>query len=198
MSEEYNYIAVTHHNYQGCIAVIKETSESGIILNERNENNTGWKVQFSFDDKSLVKRFNPDELNIHNKINDNLLLERLIRDINSDDLNTRQWSSEVLCYFIEEVGSELDFNLLKSSVDEMKNSLSVEEDFDVQLKLSEGIFEFIYLQKLDKSSEYNLITKLAALNKDVLYTYLDDEEYLQFDEVKDFIEDKSKWWNTSS
>lgn len=60
-------------------------------------------------------------------------------------------------------------------------------------KLSEGVFEFIYLQKLDKKSEFELIKKLATLDKDYLHTYLDDEEYLKIEEVRNFVFNKNKW-----
>lgn len=182
----------------GHIAFIKSTNEFGLILGKINENNTGWKVQFSFDTKVLVERLNLSDIVIGEQKGLETILERLVRDINSEDLQTRQWTSEILCYFIEENGSEIDFDTLKSSVPKLVERISLEDDWDVGQKLSEGIFEFIYLQKLDKKSEFELVTKLATLDKDYLHTYLDDEEYLDIKEVKEFITDKTKWWNAGS
>lgn len=115
----------------GHIAIIKSTSESGLILGEINENNTGWKVQFSFDIKVFVERLNLSDVIISELKGLETILERLVRDINSEDLLTRQSASEILCYFIEENGFELDFATLKSFVPKMVERISIEEDWDV-------------------------------------------------------------------
>ena len=179
----------------GHIAIIKSTSESGLILGEINVNNTGWKSQFSYDDKLLIVRLSMEEFTIGELTSDEIILERLSRDIHSDFLQTRQWASEMLCNFIEESGAYIDFEFLKVSINKIVDRLSIEDVDDVGQKLSEGIFESICLQKLEKSAELELVKKLANLDKDYLYTYLDDEEYLGLEEVKEFIFDKSKWWN---
>ena len=74
----------------------------------------------------------------------------------------------------------------------------IEDNWNVGQKLGESIYEFICLQKIDKTTELALIKKLALLDKDFLYSYLDDEEYLEVKEVNDYINDKTKWWNTGS
>jgi hypothetical protein len=180
-------------DYSGNKAKLKATSEEGIILQEINENNTGWKVQFSFDDKTLIKRFNDDEITILEKVqHKETILERLARDINSPDLDTQIWSSEILCYFIEDYGNEIETEKLEKTVSAMFNKLSLENEYDIEQKLAEGIFEFLWLEQIDSKSQENLIIKLAELNKDCLFCYLDDEEYLSLKEVKEFVKRKKR------
>lgn len=200
MNKDYNNCHIGHY------AVLTATSENGIIMGmireyvigEINEKNHdwNWKVQFSFDNKSLVKRLDANDITIYKKSNDKTFFERLIRDISSDDLETRQWTSEMLCDYIEDLDPDFDFEFLRELVEIMINRLSIEEDFDVQRELCEGIYEYICLQKLDKDRELQLVKKLALLNKEDLYDLLNNEEYLKLEEVKIFIEDKNKWWNT--
>jgi hypothetical protein len=182
----------------GHIATLKSSQESGLVLGEININNSGWKVQFSFDNKILIERTLPSDLDIKELVNDESMLKRLTRDINSNHLETRQYSSELLCYFIEETGTELDMNSLSYTINVMVDRIAVEENWDVGQKLGEGIYEFICLQKIEKNFELDLIKKLATLDKDFLYSYLNDEEYLKIKEVSDFINDKNKWWNNGS
>ena len=184
-------------NYAGHKAILNSSSEEGIILQEINENNRGWKLQFSFDNKTLITCFDFNEITIFEKLKDELLLERLIRDISSNNLNTQIWSSEILCYFIEEYGENIELKILEKAILEMVNELSRENEYDIEQKLAEGIFEFLCLEKIDKYAEEKLIIKLASLNKDCLYCYLDEEEYLTIEEVKEFIERKNIEYNTS-
>lgn len=184
-------------NYTGQKAILNSTLEEGIIVQEINENNTGWKVQFSFENNNLIKRFDFNEITVVEKLNDEILLERLTRNINSEDLDTQIWSSEILCYFIEENGMDIDENSLENAIKEMINKLSVENEYEIEQKLAEGIFEFLWLEKIDKSDEEKLIIKLANLNKDCLYCYLDEEEYMVIQEVKEFIERKDIEYNAS-
>jgi hypothetical protein len=192
-----NRKTVENMNYAGHKAILNSSSEEGIILQEINENNSGWKLQFSFDNKTLITRFDLNEITIFEKLKDELLLERLTRDINSNDLNTQIWSSEILCYFIEEYGENIEIKILEKAILEMLNELSRENEYDIEQKLAEGIFEFLWLEKIDKYAEEKLIIKLANLNKDCLYCYLDEEEYLKIHEVKEFIERKNIEYNTS-
>jgi hypothetical protein len=178
-------------------AKLNSTTEEGIILEEINENNTGWKAQFSFDNKPLIIRVNLNEITILEKVKHEFILERLTRDINSKDLNTQVWSSEILCNFIEDYGDSIDIQKLEKSVSEMINKLSFENEYEIEQNLAEGIFEYLWLERIDKKVEEELIIKLAKLNKDCLYCYLDDEEYLLFEEVKEFVERKNIEYNTS-
>lgn len=190
---EEDYIALNNNTKQEFRAILKSTSESGLILGEINENNTGWKTQFSIDDKPLIKLVSPSDINITEKVSANDFLFRLIRDINSNDVSTRIIASEILCYYIEFNSFRIDYQLLEKAVEFMIYRLTIKDEFDVEQKLSEGIFEFIWLGKMDKNSEKELIIKLAKLDKDCLFPYLDDEEYLKFDEVKEFIDKGRKF-----
>ena len=182
----------------GHIANHKTTNEQGLILGEISFNNTGWKAQFSYDNKIEIDSINLSELNIGELRSDNESLSRLLRDINSTSEQTREWASEILCNFIEEAGADIELDTLQSAVNKMVDRITIEDNWKVGQKLGEGIYEFICLQKIDKTAELELIKKLALLDKDFLYSYLDDEEYLQIKEVNDYINDKTKWWNTGS
>lgn len=184
-------------NYAGYSAKTNPTGEEGIILQEIKENNEKWKFQFSFNNKVLIKRFAFSEVTIIEKIKDELLLERLIRDINSNDSNTELWSSQILVYFIEEYGSDIDTNKLKNSIIEMLKKLSRINEQTVENLLSEGIYEFLILENIDCQTKQKIIIELARLNKDCLYDLLNDEEYLLFHEVKEFVERKRNEYNTS-
>ena len=184
-------------NYYGQRAILNSTSEEGIILQEINENNNGWKVQFSFDFKNLIRRFDFSEITIIEKVKDEIILEHLTRDLNSEDINTQIWSSEILCYFIEDCGNDTEKVKLEKTIDTMYHKLKVKNEYCVEQKLAEGIFEFIWLEKIDKIAEEKLIIKLAKLNKDCFYSYLDNEEYLSIDEVREFVERKKTEYNTS-
>jgi hypothetical protein len=187
MTDRPDYIKATNNNIQGQIALNKITNEKGIVIGEFNENNAGWKVQISLDNESIIQLLNPNDYTLLGYCDNQIFLDRLIRDINSQDLKTRQWTTETLCYYIETTGSDIELQLLSNSINKMINRLAIETDYDVQQKLSEGIFEYIWLEMLNKEEEQDLIIKLAKMDKDTLFCYLDDEAYLQFDEVKQFI-----------
>ncbi|WP_417887963.1 hypothetical protein [Zunongwangia sp.] len=193
MDKDYKIIEAGNKSKQGLVARLKSTSEQGIVVGEINENNQGWQIQFSFDNKSIVKRLDINEIELTGKIdNDNLLL-RLARDIFSTDSKTKLWTSEILCSFIEEYGADLKLENLGQTIDKMIELLSKDNDYDIDQKLAEGIFEFIWLNKLDKKEEKRLLIRLAKLNKDVLFCYLDDEDYRKVREVDDFIKQGRKY-----
>ena len=193
MDKDYKIIEAGNKSKQGLVARLKSTSEQGIVVGEINENNQGWQIQFSFDNKSIVKRLDINEIELTGKINNDNLLLRLARDIFSTDSKTKLWTSEILCYFIEEYGADLKLENLRQTIDKMIELLSKDNDYDIDQKLAEGIFEFIWLNKLDKNEEKRLLIRLAKLNKDVLFCYLDDEDYRKVREVDDFIKQGRKY-----
>ena len=182
----------------GHIAVHKATNEQGLILEEININNTGWKAQFSLDNKIQIDRINLTDLEIGSIRSDSEILDRLLRDITATNNETREWAAEMLCNFIEQAGADLQIDELQTAINTMVHKIADEDNWNIGQMLGEGIYEFICLQKIDKKDELALVKELALLGKDFLYSCLDDEEYLQIKEVNDFINDKSKWWNTSS
>lgn len=182
----------------GHIATRKIDNETGLILGESKINNEDLKADFSLDSSIEIERISLHELRIGEVKNHKEVLVRLLRDIKSASEQTRIWASQILCDFVEEVGSELELNVIETSINIVIERISIEDNWDVGQKLGEVVYEFFCLQKIDKKSELSLVTKLALLNKDFLYSYLDDEQYLQIKEVNDFINDKTKWWNTSS
>jgi hypothetical protein len=192
LKQEFDDIKVVNNSNQGKFALNTLSNEKGIIIGEFNENNTGWKIQFSLDHSSNIQLITSKEITITGICDDTVFLERLIRDIYSEDLKTRQWASLVLCDFIEFNGEELELDLLNKSIDKMVERLSIENDYEVEKKLSEGLFEFLCLEKLTQKDEQKLVIQLANLNKEVLFCYLNNEEYAQIPEVKAFINRVSK------
>ena len=182
----------------GHIAVHKVTNEQGLILGEINVNYTGWKAQFSFNNKIQIDRISLTDLEIGLVKSDSEILDRLLRDITSTNNETKEWAAEILCNFIEETGPFLEVDKLQTAINTMVDQIATEDNWNVGQKLGEGIYGFICLQKIDKKAEFELVKRLALLDKDYLHSYLDDEEYLHIKEVNEFINDKSKWWNTGS
>ena len=182
----------------GHIAVHKATNEQGLILGEININTSGWKAQFSLDSKIQIDLVSLTDLEIDSIKSDSEILDRLLRDITSTNNETKEWAAEMLCNFIEEAGPHLEVDTLQTAINTMVDKIAAEDNWNVGQKLGEGIYEFICLQKIDKKAEFALVKELASLDKDYLHRYLDDEEYLQIKEVNEFINDKSKWWNTGS
>jgi hypothetical protein len=187
LKQEFDYIKAVNNSNQGQFALNTLTNEKGIILGGFNENNNGWKIQFSLDHSCNIQLITSKEITITGICDDAIFMERLIRDIYSEDLKSRQWASDVLCDFIEFNGEELELDLLNKSVDKMVERLSIENDYEVEQKLSEGLFEFLCLEKLTQKEEQKLVIELANLNKEVLFSYLNHEEYAQIPEVKAFI-----------
>lgn len=144
------------------------------------------------DNKCLIEELLQKDILLIGKCEVNMFLERLIRDIGSGDLKTRQSASEVLCYFIESTGSTIELNILTNSIWQMVERLAKENDYDVEQKLSEGIFEFIWLERLNEIENRNLITHLAKLDKNSLICYLDEEDYMLNEEVREFINRRRK------
>jgi hypothetical protein len=143
---------------------------------------------FSFDNQIIINKINEDGITIKDKLSKPLILNRLIRYLNSSDLSTKIWVSEILWLFIEENGEDIDFNFLLNSVNQLITYISQENNYQIGRNIGEAIFEFLWLEKLDKNKENEILITLANLNKDFLFAYLDNEDYMELNEVRLFIE----------
>jgi len=114
--------------------------------------------------------------------------ENFMKGLDSDNSQIRLESAESLCWFIENHSDNLNFNYLNQNIQEIINILNRETVSDVGYKLGETIFEFIWLEKLDKINEKEIITKLVNLKTTWIYpSYLDNEDFINIPGVKEYI-----------
>lgn len=185
-----NYFDLIKHarkSLQKTIAYDIDSSHSGIILEEFNENNIGWKVAWSHDDHSKIIILESEQLVLSNKVDNETFVRRLLRDISSDDEETKEISSDVLCYFIESEGIKIDENILKQIILKLIHRLKVENNPNVQQKLIEVIIEYIWLETTEDQNRQNIISDLAKLDNDMLFNYFDDEDYNNNIDVLEYL-----------
>jgi hypothetical protein len=180
----------------GHTALVKSTCESGVILGETNSNNQGWKAHFSYDNKVIIQKVDLTELLIGDQLDVEMELTRLIRDIGSESLGTRIIASELLCYFIEETGSQIEGRLLQESMELIVDRISKEDSYDVGQSLGEAIQEYNSLPTIDKSFKNDLARRLALFDKEFLFDFLSNEEYEGIREVSNYLNKRSKLQNT--
>jgi len=176
---------------------LNDLNETGLALGYSSEFNEEWKYTVSLDPSSKIHRVTEDKITSIEKIDNDLFYKRLLRDIQSSDLFTKKYSSELICDFIEFESDSIAFELLKDSIETIISVLKTEKDPNVGQKLAESIFEFIWLEELIETEVTNLLKRLANLNSDWTYSYLDDEDYMIIPEVKSYIERKKEEWRTS-
>lgn len=113
--------------------------------------------------------------------------KRLLRDIQSNDDLTRIYASEILCDFLEFDIENFDLLTLKYGLSKSVDQLNVENNFDVEQKLAEGLFEFIWSNKMSKDETREFLIKLTTTNSIQVSSYLNDDEYLAISEVAKFV-----------
>lgn len=182
------------NNLIGHKVKLNQLNETGIALGYSSEFSEESKYTVSLDSSSKICRVTENRISSIEKVHNKVLYKRLLRDIDSPDILTKRYSSELICDFIEFESSSINFGLLKSGIETIISALEKEKDPDIGLKLAESIFEFIWLEKLVEEEMTNLIIRLAKLNSDHTYSYLDDEDYMSIPEVKSYIEGKDKEW----
>ncbi|MEO8235455.1 MAG: hypothetical protein ABI549_08585 [Flavobacterium sp.] len=64
----------------------------------------------------------------------------------------------------------------------------MKKNSDVGYKLGETIFEFLWLEKLTKLEEKDIIEKLVNLKTQWIFpSYLEDEDFINISGVKEYI-----------
>ena len=185
--DNFDYIKSTRNILQKFRAFDKKTSSYGIILEEFNENGNGWKVAFSYDKSAEIIIIESNQIQILNIIDNEEFVNRLSRDINSKDEKTREISSEVLCYFIEFFGNLINYEFLENVVLQMLQRLKIENNYDVQQKLIEGIIEYIWFENIEEEHRQNIISDLAKLDNELLFPYFEDEDYKKYEDVNIYL-----------
>lgn len=171
---------------------VTDSSKFGIVLEVSKENGEDWKYSVSHDSDEIISRLLPENIQPIEKIEDIIFFKRLLRDLNSSDRQTRICSSVILCNYVEDNNSLIHFYELYEGMRIILERLKIEKDPDVGYKLSESIFEIIWLEKLDEKKETELLIEIAQINSDWTLSYLDNEDYIKIQEVKEYVESKKK------
>jgi len=157
------------------------------------------KYSVSYDNESKIERISEENILFREKISDNYFFDRLIRDIQSPEEKTREFASEILCNFIEFEIEEFDLNHLKSGVEKIIKQIDVEKNANSELKLVEGLFEFIWWEKLDLNEKVNLLERLTEIDSFQIWSYLESELEEELDKFNSIIlseyykENRPKW-----
>lgn len=157
------------------------------------------KYSASFDNEAKVERITKDNISLGEKVSDIDFFDRLIRDIQSTEEITREFASEILCDFLEDKIEVFDLETINSRIEKVIDQIKIENNINVEHKLVEGLFEFIWHEKLSKKAEIDLLERLIEIDSYYTWSYLesqleDDLENLNSTKLnKYYIENKPKW-----
>ena len=176
-------------NKVGVQAELTKTNQKGITLLISKISTENWKEKysFSFDDDVKIERISIEDVKLNEEVPKTIFFERLLRDIQSKEDQTRIYASEILCDFLEFDIEDFDLPTLKSGLDKSIDQLKVESNFDVEQKLAEGLFEFIYSNKMTKDEKREFLIKLTSTNSLQVCNYLEDDEFLAIPEVVEYV-----------
>ena len=68
-----------------------------------------------------------------------------------------------------------DLKILKLGIEKVIEQIKIEKNPNVEQKLAEGLFEFIWHEKLSKKEEVELLERLTEIDSYQLWSYLGDE-----------------------
>ena len=133
------------------------------------------KYSVSYDEESKIERITEDLIHFGEEVSKIEFFERLIRDIQSKEEITREFASEILCDFLE--FSIVDFELenLELGIDKIIEQIQIEKNINVEQKLSEGLFEFIWQEKMSIDQKTELLEGLTDINSYSVWSYLGSE-----------------------
>jgi hypothetical protein len=133
------------------------------------------KYSISYDDKPKIERVTQDQIILGEKISKTDFFRRLTRDIQSMNDQTREYASSILCDFLEFDIQDLNLGVLKIGIDKVIEQIKIENNINVEQKLVEGLFEFIWHKKITKIDEVKLLEGLTEIDKYYIWSYLGDE-----------------------
>ncbi|WP_459212271.1 hypothetical protein [Aquimarina rhabdastrellae] len=154
-----------------------DSSKTGIVfkLNSQVINQSLDKYIVSFDNEIRIEQLTEEKLHFEEEISKTILFKRLIRDIRSFEIKTREVVSLLLCDFIEIEVTDFDLEVLKDGVEQMIQQIKEEKNINIEQKLVEGVFEFIWHKKMSKNEEIELLERLTEIDKYYVWSYLGDE-----------------------
>ncbi|APQ18751.1 hypothetical protein [Maribacter hydrothermalis] len=156
---------------------ILNSEKTGITLelNSWSSENMEEKYSVSFDNENIIERIAENHLSFGEKVSKTDFFHRLIRDIRVSDEATREFASAILCDFLEFDIADFDLNILKLGIEKVIEQLRIEKNANVEQKLAEGLFEFIWHKRLSKKEEIELLERLTEIDSYQVWSYLGDE-----------------------
>lgn len=153
------------------------SGKTGVILglNSLSIEKMVEKYSISYDDEPKIERVTQDQIICGEKISKDDFFGRLIRDIQSTNDQTREYASAILCDFLEFGIQDIDLEILKIGIEKIIEQITLENNKNVEHKLVEGLFEFIWHKKLTKINEVELLERLTEIDKYYIWSYLGDE-----------------------
>ena len=171
-----------------CKLLNSEKTGITLELNSWSSENMMEKYSVSFDKENNIERITENQLSFGEKISKTDFFKRLIRDIQASEEKTREFASAILCDFLEFDIADFDLNILKLGIEKIIEQLKTEKNANAEQKLAEGLFEFIWSEKLNKKEELKLLERLTEIDSYHICQYLDDEDYLKIPKVKKYVE----------
>ena len=153
------------------------SEKTGITLEMSNLSTENFveKYSVSFDNEKIIERITKENLSFGEEVSKIDFYNRLIRDIQASEEKTREFASAILCDFLEFDIANFDLNILKLGIEKIIEQLKTEKSANVEQKLAEGLFEFIWYKKLSKKAEIELLERLTEIKSYQVWSYLGDE-----------------------
>ena len=158
-----------------CKLLNSEKTGITLELNSWSSENMEEKYSVSFDVENIIQRITENQLSFGEKISKADFFKQLVRDIQVSDEPTREFASAILCDFLEFDIADFDLNTLKLGIEKIIKQLTTEKNANVEQKLAEGLFEFIWHKRLSKKEEIELLERLTEIDSYQVWSYLGDE-----------------------
>ncbi len=152
-----------------------ETTGITLEISGMSSENMVEKYSVSYDDEDKIERVTQDQLIIGEKISKTDFFKRLIKNIQSINEQTREYASSILCDFLEFDIQNFNMEALKNGIEIIIEQIKIEKNINVEHKLVEGLFEFIWHKKITIFKEVELLERLTLIDKYYIWSYLGDE-----------------------
>jgi hypothetical protein len=153
------------------------SEKTGITLelSSLSSENMVEKYSVSFDRENIIERITENNISFGEKVSKIDFFERLIKNIQASEEKTREFASEILCDFLEYDIADFDLNILEIGIEKIIGQLKQENNANIEQKLAEAIFEFIWHEKMSNNQKTELLEKLTEINSYSVWSYLGDE-----------------------
>ncbi len=177
------------------------SEKTGITLelNSWSSENMAEKYSVSFDKENTIERITENYISFGEKVSKTDFFKRLIRDIQASEEKTREFASAILSDFLEFDIVDFDLNILKLGIEKIIKQLQTEKNANAEQKLAEGLFEFLWSEKLNKKEELELLERLTGIDSYQVWSYLGDELEEDIEKInsqklkKYYAENIQKW-----
>ena len=168
-------------------------------LSSLSSENMVEKYSVSFDRENIIERITENNISFGEKVSKTDFFKRLIRDIQPSDEKTREFASGILCDFLEFDIADLNLNILELGIEKIIEQLKTENNANIEQKLAQALFEFIWQEKMSVNQKSELLEKLIEINSYSVWSYLgyemeeDIEKYNSQKLKKYYSENIQKW-----